>query len=660
MAPVTALFLASAAATQAQTTLAAWTFDNLALGINGSPQPSTGLGAASAVGLSNRYNHTNSVSNPDIQSLPGSSSGGANSWRLRGSSTVAGSGGNGWSTNAPIGTQGAQFTGSTFGYYKIKVTFDVYATADAEANLQAQYSTDGSHWFNANIVSAGAGVIVTNTTSANTVNGTYIALASGWNNQVTVDLSGVSGADNAAGFAVRFVNASTGADCVDTAGAIYNNTSGNWTLDNVVIQGRTIDTVTSWDFDVLGIKAAPYNNPAPTTGSGTAQSLGMINGYTFQDGSVGSSNWCDILLQGGSSTGPNSLCWRVRGGITGAGAPNSGWNRSAPIASQGAEFDVNTGGYTNIVCSFDLYFTTQAPDKVCVVYTTDGWVTTNLANTFFYGANAAYILTNASSPNTVTGTYFYQTFGQGCNTVRGGSQRSSRDGEQSAVWLQGGQRRYRCELSDHLGQLYNNQSGNIRFGNVAVGALPHSRVGGGIIEAKCRVRSRPRVPWPGRCRHHGARAKPFDAARAQRKELRGMPTPSSVVTALPASGIRRMMAKASAMSDVARLDVGEPQFATPAHIVEAAFSAATHGATKYTASGGLQSTREAIAAAIAADTGTPVTWENVVVTVGAVGALISAVRAVLDAGDELLVPDPGGRTTCRSPVCRAPNHDATL
>ena len=36
------------------------------------------------------------------------------------------------------------------------------------------------------------------------------------------------------------------------------------------------------------------------------------------------------------------------------------------------------------------------------------------------------------------------------------------------------------------------------------------------------------------------------------------PTPSSVVTALPASGIRRMMAKASSMENVSRLDVGEP------------------------------------------------------------------------------------------------------
>ena len=119
-----------------------------------------------------------------------------------------------------------------------------------------------------------------------------------------------------------------------------------------------------------------------------------------------------------------------------------------------------------------------------------------------------------------------------------------------------------------------------------------------------------------------------------------MPTPSSVVTALPASGIRRMMAKAGAMSGVARLDVGEPQFRTPAHIVEAACAATRQGMTRYAPSAGLRSTREAIAASISV-TGSPVTWENVVVTVGAVGALISAVRAVVEPGDEVLVPDPG-------------------
>ena len=271
---IATVLLASLSGVKAATTLTAWTFDNAAVGINSSPQPSTGLGTASALGMNNSYNNTNSISNPDIQSLAGSSSGGANSWRIRGFSTIAGSRGNGWSTNAPIGTQGAQFTGSTFGYYKIKVSFDVYATADAEANLQVQYSTDGSHWFNANIASAAAGVIATNTTSASTVNGTYLQLVSGWNNQVTVDLSGLSGVDNDASFAIRMVNASTGTDCVDTTGAIYNNTSGSWTLDNVVIQGQTIDVIANWNFDLIGIQAAPYNTPAPTTGSGTAVVFG--------------------------------------------------------------------------------------------------------------------------------------------------------------------------------------------------------------------------------------------------------------------------------------------------------------------------------------------------------------------------------------------------
>ena len=40
---------------------------------------------------------------------------------------------------------------------------------------------------------------------------------------------------------------------------------------------------------------------------------------------------------------------------------------------------------------------------MCVLYTTDGWATTNVANSLFYGAKPAYILTNSSSANTVIG-----------------------------------------------------------------------------------------------------------------------------------------------------------------------------------------------------------------------------------------------------------------
>jgi hypothetical protein len=469
---IAAVLLTSLSGVKAAT-LTAWTFDNAAVGINSSPQPSTGLGTASALGMNNSYNNTNSISNPDIQSLAGSSSGGANGWRIRGFSTVAGSRGNGWSTNAPIGTQGAQFAGSTLGYYKIKVSFDVYATADAEGNLQAQYSTDGSHWFNANIISAASGVIATNTASASTVNGTYLQLVSGWNNQVTVDLGGLSGVDNDTSFAVRIVNASTGTDCVNTAGAAYNNTSGSWTLDNVVIQGQTIDTIADWSFDLIGTKAAPYNNPAPTTGSGAAVVLGMENTYTFASGPSVSHPYADVAATGSPypATGNDSYGWRVRGGATGAGAPNSGWNTAAPVGTQGAEFDVSTAGYSNIVCAFNLYFTTQAEARMAVFYTTDGWASSNVANSIFYGANPAYIANNSADPNVVIGNYFFQTGGQGFYdnivvdlTGVSAAENNPLFGIRIVNAATGN-----ADCINYLGSTYNNLSGNWRYDNVIVG-----------------------------------------------------------------------------------------------------------------------------------------------------------------------------------------------
>src|SRR5271170_8042109 len=185
---------------QAANILTGWTFDNLAIGTNSSPAPSTGFGTAGAVGLG-------SSSNPDVQSLSGSSSGGANSWRVRGT----GVGGIGWSTNTAIGSQGTQFAASTVGYYQIQVSFDIYATTDAEADLQVQYTTEGSIWHNATIVSAGtSAILATNTITTNDlVVGNYIILTNNgtaaWNNQVIVNLTGISGVDNDANFAIRIV-----------------------------------------------------------------------------------------------------------------------------------------------------------------------------------------------------------------------------------------------------------------------------------------------------------------------------------------------------------------------------------------------------------------------------------------------------------------------
>ncbi len=244
LACIAILSLASLSGLKAQTTLASWNFNQFSVGPNSSPAPTVGIGSASAV---NTYN---SISSPNVESLPGSSSGRLNAWQILGASSS-------WSTAAPIGSQGAQFKASTFGYYRVMLSFDINATSDAPANMQVQYTTDGTFWWNAtNVTVGGSAVVVTNLTTANGTNatevGTYVTLASGWNNQITVDLSGLSGVDNNANFAVRIVNASTGTNNVDTTGAVYNNTSGNWAFNNVSIQGVSIDTLVDWTFASYG------------------------------------------------------------------------------------------------------------------------------------------------------------------------------------------------------------------------------------------------------------------------------------------------------------------------------------------------------------------------------------------------------------------------
>src|SRR5882724_1908291 len=462
IACIVSILLASLSGIKAATTLTAWNFDNVAIGASSSPSPSTGFGTASAAGLGS--------SNPDVQSLAGSSTGGANSWRVRGT----GGGGTGWSTNAAIGAQGAQFAASTAGYYQIKATFDVYATSDAEANLQVQYTTEGAIWHNATIASVGTlGVVTNNAATNSTVIGSYVKLASGWNNQVTVNLSGISGVDNNASFAVRIVNASTGTNCVTTTGTPYNNTSGDWTFDNVVVQGVAIDTIADWTFESYGTTAY-VPNPVPELNFGSsafAQALGFSNNYTYAGSATpGSTNAPDTLVQAGSSTPSGTICWRVRGA-----GPNNGWNSAAPIGAQGAEFDASTLNYSNIVIAFDLYFTTQGEAKMCVLYTTNNWATTNVANNLFYGANPTFILTNSVSnpdysPNTVTGTYFYQTTGQNFYnnlvvdfTGVPGVDNNANFGVRIVNAATG------SDCVAFNGGAYNNSSGNCRYDNVTFG-----------------------------------------------------------------------------------------------------------------------------------------------------------------------------------------------
>jgi hypothetical protein len=396
---------------------------------------------------------------------------------------------NGWSTNNAIGSQGAQFAAGTVGYYQIQVSFDVYATADAEANLQVQYATDGKTWQNATITSAGsAGTIANNTNPTNgIVVGSYVKLPAGWNNQVTVNLSGISGVDNDANLAFRIVNASMGTNCVDTTGAIFNSATATWTFDNVVITGVSFDSVVDWTFEStnypnLGYVPNPVPEINPLGNYALAQALGMSNTYVYANGALSSTNDPDITSTAGSSTPTAQGSWRVRGQgfINGHGTTaGNGWNRSAPIGTQGAEFDVSTLSYTNIIVSFDLYSTSQGEGKMCVLYTTDGWATTNVANNIAYGANPSFIVSNApvnmadyslgGSSNTVTGTYFYQTTGQNFYnniivdfTGVPGVSTNSQFGFKVVNAATGND----CTYGG--AGLYNNSSGNWRYDNVAV------------------------------------------------------------------------------------------------------------------------------------------------------------------------------------------------
>ena len=104
------------------------------------------------------------------------------------------------------------------------------------------------------------------------------------------------------------------------------------------------------------------------------------------------------------------------------------------------------------------------------------------------------------------------------------------------------------------------------------------------------------------------------------------------------------MERALELDGVIRLEIGDPDFPTPPHVVQAAAEAAGAGYTHYTPSAGLPSLREVIAAKVTARNGIACSSEDVVVTTGAVGGIHAAVLALLDPGDELLIPDPGWTT----------------
>jgi len=93
--------------------------------------------------------------------------------------------------------------------------------------------------------------------------------------------------------------------------------------------------------------------------------------------------------------------------------------------------------------------------------------------------------------------------------------------------------------------------------------------------------------------------------------------------------------------EIIHLEIGEPDFDTPAHIKEAAKQALDAGATHYGPSAGLAEVREAIAKHIAETRGVPVTPDEVVVTPGAKPIMFFTILALVAPGDEVIYPNPG-------------------
>ena len=101
-----------------------------------------------------------------------------------------------------------------------------------------------------------------------------------------------------------------------------------------------------------------------------------------------------------------------------------------------------------------------------------------------------------------------------------------------------------------------------------------------------------------------------------------------------------LMEMAKEMDDVIALGRGDPDLPTPPHIVEAANRAMRDGLTGETPVAGMPQLRAAIAAHMREVNGLPIDADNVMVTTGGQEGLFLAVQALIDPGDEILVPDP--------------------
>lgn len=109
---------------------------------------------------------------------------------------------------------------------------------------------------------------------------------------------------------------------------------------------------------------------------------------------------------------------------------------------------------------------------------------------------------------------------------------------------------------------------------------------------------------------------------------------------LPQSIIREMFAMQGGLEDVVSFTLGEPNFAPPKHVVDAVMASFQRGETHYTPNAGIPALREAVAESYQ-DRALQYDAEEILIGAGAISVLCLACMAILDIGDEVLLPDPG-------------------
>jgi len=113
------------------------------------------------------------------------------------------------------------------------------------------------------------------------------------------------------------------------------------------------------------------------------------------------------------------------------------------------------------------------------------------------------------------------------------------------------------------------------------------------------------------------------------------------IASVPPSGIRRFFDIAATMDDVISLGIGEPDFITPEPIINAGILSLERGETQYTSNSGVQELREALAVHLASRYNVSYDPDTeILVTVGVSEALYLGLAAVIDPGDEVIVPTP--------------------